>query len=214
MFFGEILKNLRREKGWTLKKVSEMTDFTKGYLSQLENNRIKSVPFKTLEILADVFNVAPQFLFADKPYNNVSNFARLQNKAPVLRWNQVENWLIHGDRMENAIALEYVPVVATSKESCFLLKIENDTMECQGRETFNQGEYVIVEPANDADNGEYVICTLSHGSDPILRKITKEGGRIILMPLNHRYDKHEIIDFENFNILGIVIEVRRLIHKN
>lgn len=62
---GQRLKGLRKEKGLTQEELSERTDLTKGYVSQLENN-VSSPSLETLMDLLEVLGCTPSEFFDEK----------------------------------------------------------------------------------------------------------------------------------------------------
>jgi transcriptional regulator with XRE-family HTH domain len=57
MALGEELKKLREARGLKLRQVEEKSGISNGYLTQLENNKIKEPSPNILHKLADVYNV-------------------------------------------------------------------------------------------------------------------------------------------------------------
>ena len=50
------IKELRKEKGYTLEKLAGLTGFTKGYLSKIERST-KTPPFATVQTIADALQI-------------------------------------------------------------------------------------------------------------------------------------------------------------
>lgn len=61
---GIRIKELRIMKGMTLEQLAQKTDFSKGYLSKVENSK-KSPPVSTLIRIADVLNVRLTDIFGE-----------------------------------------------------------------------------------------------------------------------------------------------------
>lgn len=62
---GEKIKNLRKEKGITQRDLSEKINYSHSYIGDLESNRTNP-SIKTLEILAEYFNVDTVYFFETK----------------------------------------------------------------------------------------------------------------------------------------------------
>lgn len=58
---GENIKRLRKEKGLSQERLSEMVNITPGYLSEIENNK-KSVRLETLVSIANALSIPPDKL--------------------------------------------------------------------------------------------------------------------------------------------------------
>nr|WP_307999288.1 cupin domain-containing protein [uncultured Merdimonas sp.] len=63
---GEKIKALRTAQNLTLKQLSEMTNLSTGFLSQMERG-LSSIAIDTLENIADVLGVSLSSFFDDKP---------------------------------------------------------------------------------------------------------------------------------------------------
>jgi transcriptional regulator with XRE-family HTH domain len=62
---AENIKTLRRQKRFTLKKLADLTDLTKGYLSKIERSK-KAPPYSTLNRIAMALGVDVSFLLGEK----------------------------------------------------------------------------------------------------------------------------------------------------
>lgn len=60
------IKNLRKAKNLTLIDLSNKSDLSTTYLSDLENNKLDNCSTKTLEKIANALNVNPKDLFYSK----------------------------------------------------------------------------------------------------------------------------------------------------
>lgn len=110
MTLGERIRTLRREKGYSILKLKELTGLSKSTISEIENNK-SSPTAKTLETIAKALNVSIFELFDEVNNTKVSNFLhageaikfyRNNNKLsqndlcklmniPISRLNQIEN---------------------------------------------------------------------------------------------------------------------------
>lgn len=66
---GTILKDLRKERKLTLKKLAEMTDVSISFLSQVERGK-SSVTLESLKKIADALKVNPTVFFPDASSND------------------------------------------------------------------------------------------------------------------------------------------------
>jgi transcriptional regulator with XRE-family HTH domain len=62
---AENIKILRKQKKFTLKKLADLTDLTKGYLSKIERSK-NAPPFSTLNRIAMALGVDAAFLLGEK----------------------------------------------------------------------------------------------------------------------------------------------------
>ncbi len=89
-------------------------------------------------------------------------------------------------------------------EESFVLEVQGDSMI---EECICNGDYVIVEHRNYADNGDMVIAMINH-EKATLKKYFHEGNRIRLQPANFAMDPI-YVDPQSVSIHGRVIGVLR-----
>jgi len=75
--FGDTIRNRRVELILTLKELSEITNFSIPYLSDIENNRKTPSNNKTLKILSNALNINLEYL---KYISNKTNLIILLSK--------------------------------------------------------------------------------------------------------------------------------------
>ncbi len=59
---GEKIRTLRKEKGYTLEKLAELTDSSKSYIWELENKSPPRPSAEKIGKIASVFGVTPEYL--------------------------------------------------------------------------------------------------------------------------------------------------------
>lgn len=59
---GKNLRQLRKEHGMTLKEVSDKTELSISFISQVETNK-SSITIESLMKIAEVFHVTPSYFF-------------------------------------------------------------------------------------------------------------------------------------------------------
>jgi repressor LexA len=69
------------------------------------------------------------------------------------------------------------------------------------------GDYIVIESKNEFKDGQIVLVRLDK-KNITLRKVSKEGGKILIHPLN-LYMDGKIVDGSEIKILGIVLGVIR-----
>jgi len=209
--FGKNLKAIRKAKKISASELARLTNFTRSYISRIENELHNRPVYPTVKKIADALNVSVDMLLYGKEYKNFENFDRVVNFAPIVKWDEIEDWLTQGDSMLSKRVFEHVALSSDRKKDCFVVKVESDVMQSKGGITFNPGDYVIVEPAKDADNGKFVICKYGQNDTPVLRQLFKAEGRITLNCLNDKYGHNVFDDLSKIEILGVVVERRIMI---
>lgn len=75
---GALLRDLRRSAGLSVRTLSEMTGLSLGQLSNLENDRIKTVNPAHLAVLADPLGVSIYTLYKAAGYRSPESLADLE----------------------------------------------------------------------------------------------------------------------------------------
>ena len=102
---------------------------------------------------------------------------------------------------------EYVTVPAallSRSTGNYVLKVRGDSMI---EECIADGDYVIMEPRESAENGEMVVA-LINGQEATLKRIYREAGRVRLQPSNAAMDPIFISD-QDVRVQGIVVGIWR-----
>ena len=89
--------------------------------------------------------------------------------------------------------------VAADSEADFAVRIAGDSMEPR----FVNGQTVWVKAAQDANNGDIVLCTLNDQS--YCKKLRKDENGIALISLNKKYAPIPVREEDEFRIAGIVV---------
>jgi len=88
------------------------------------------------------------------------------------------------------------------EKDCYVLQVRGDSMI---DEQIRDGDYVIVERRDHAENGETVVA-LVNGNEATLKKFYRENGRVRLQPANPNMKP---IYVTNVQVQGVVIGVLR-----
>lgn len=95
-----------------------------------------------------------------------------------------------------------VPSVIGGREGDYVLEVRGESMKDAG---IMDGDYVIVHPAPDADNGEIVVAMLDQ-EEATVKRLFKENDHMRLQPEN---DTMEPIITTDASVIGKVIGVFR-----
>ncbi len=99
---------------------------------------------------------------------------------------------------ENVEEYVDVPSVIGSQEGDYVLEVHGESMKDAG---IMDGDYVIVHPAPDADNGQIVVAMLDE-EEATVKRLYKESDRLRLQPEN---DSMEPIISTDAQVIGKVI---------
>ena len=101
-------------------------------------------------------------------------------------------------------SIEFPESMVKKSKDTFALQVQGDSMI---EEYICDGDYVIVEHREYADNGEMVIAMINH-SEATLKKFYREKDRIRLEPANHQMSPI-FVNPQDVTIHGIVVGVLR-----
>jgi len=98
----------------------------------------------------------------------------------------------------------WVPEDMIGRGRTYVLQVKGQSMI---EEQIRDGDYVIVEDRQEAEDGEMVIALL-HGDSATLKKLYREGDRVRLQPANAAMDPI-YARAEDVRVQGVVIGVLR-----
>lgn len=163
------------------------TSSVHSHLETLEKNgyirRDQTKP-RAIEIVDDSFNLTRREIA------NVPVVGQVAAGLPILAVQNIENYF--------PIPAEYMP-----KNPSFMLRVKGNSMINIG---INNGDLVLVEEKNTADNGDIVVALIDDSAT--VKTFYKEKGYVRLQPENDEMDP--IIVKNNLQILGKVFGVFRL----
>lgn len=197
MNIGEILKDLRNEKGVPQQTVADYLGISKQGYGLYETGK-REPNHDTLIKLCEFFDVTMDFLFG------ISNDNSKAVRVPVLGKVQAG---IPIEAIEEIIDYEEITKDTAAEGEYFGLVVRGNSMEPK----FSDGDVVIVRKQPDVDNGEIAIV-LINGEDSTMKKIKKTNDGVMLIPNNPDFDvifysNKEIIE-KNVTIIGKVVELR------
>jgi repressor LexA len=97
-----------------------------------------------------------------------------------------------------------IPEDMVGKRETYVLRVRGDSMI---DEQIRDGDFVIVEDRQTAENGEMVIAMLE-GSDVTLKKFYRENGHVRLQPANPVMSPI-VVSADRVQVRGVVIGVMR-----
>jgi repressor LexA len=100
--------------------------------------------------------------------------------------------------------MEFPISMIRKPEKSYVLKVQGDSMI---EECIRDGDYVIVEHRNYADNGDTVIAMINH-KEATVKKYYHEGERIRLQPANSTMEPI-FVNPQELSIHGVVVGILR-----
>lgn len=158
--------------------------------------------------LAAILKADPAWLQFGKlsKSEDVKQFNQKQSKRiPVVNWQQVSTF--HFDEQVE----QYLDYFDYHSTNYFALQIKSDAMVSPLGQSisFNQDNFIIVNPAEDFSHRSFVIAVTNNKKEAIFRQYVEEGGQAYLKPLNPQYP---LIPFDKHTkIIGVVLAVITLL---
>lgn len=205
---GEYLKEIRLKRGFSLRRVDELTDITYSHLNMIENG-IRNVTPALLKNLAQLYKIDYLDLYEKAGYIDLIENEKKDNKythLPVLGRIPAG---IPIEMIEDIIDYEDISedMLKGGKEY-FALKVTGNSMEPK----YLDGDVLIVLKAEDCESGQDAIIAVN-GFDATFKRVFKTEQGITLQPLNNEYMpvfySNEDVKNKPVKILGVVKEIRR-----
>lgn len=199
---GEIIKELCRSHGITVKKFETDLGFANGYVGMMARQGTRPKEDR-LRLIANYFNVTPEYILGDPTAETSTGGVMIPLLGRVAAGIPIS-------AVENVIGQEEISQKMASTGEYFALKIKGDSMSPY----IMDGDIVIVRQQDDAESDEIVIA-LINGSDGVCKRLKKSEKALTLVSLNPSYTPmvytlDEVADLP-VRILGKVVEIRRTV---
>ena len=157
------IKELRKEKGLTLDKLSQITNIAPNTLNQYELGK-REPSFEIVKLLADTFNVSIDYMLGRTEENKQEK--KSSTKIPVLGTIPAG---IPIEAVEEVVDYEEISEDMATRGEFFALKVKGDSMS----PLINDGDVVIIKKQDDAESGKICVVMIN-GFDATLKEIKKE----------------------------------------
>ncbi len=210
---GIYLKELRKSKDLSLRRVDELTDITYSHLNMIENG-IRKVTPALLKNLATLYNVDYLDLYEKAGYIDLiedDKKSKIDSKPKGMRIPVLGSIPagIPMEMIEDIVDWEDISEeMLKGGKQYFALKIKGDSMFPE----YLNGDTIIVLKQDNCENGQDCVVAVN-GDDATFKRIFKYDNGITLQPLNNTYMpmfySNEDILNKPVKILGIVKQIRR-----
>ncbi|HCP23002.1 MAG: repressor LexA [SAR202 cluster bacterium] len=151
-------------------------------------------------------DVARGIEILDQEGQPVSNAPRVQIVGAIAAGSPIPVWSTEGSASsEEFDTVEISPDLQRRHGKLFGLAIKGTSMIDA---LIDDGDVVIVKPANNADNGEMVVAWLKEEEEATLKKFYAEGDRVRLQPANSTMEPI-YCSADNVEVHGKVVYVIR-----
>lgn len=230
---GDNIRRIRKEKGYSINKLSKETGISLGYLSDLENNKAKNPSMDKLKTIAkflettlsDIIGastiittpsgtgkpiIKPDFICEDGNQYEVK-FKKSIN-AKIIPDNFISIPIVGSIRAGKPIFAEdnflgTIPVMSNALKSdsiYFGLIVKGDSMNLE----FTEGSTLVVEKTPCLENGQIGVIRID-GMEATVKKVVISGSMITLIPMssNKEHIPHMYnLETDDIEIIGRVIQ--------
>lgn len=210
---GTYLKELRKSKNLSLRKVDELTDITYSHLNMIENG-IRRVTPALLKNLATLYNVDYLDLYEKAGYIDLiedDKKSKIDSKPKGMRIPVLGSIPagIPMEMIEDIVDWEDISEeMLKGGKQYFALKIKGDSMFPE----YLNGDVIIVLKQADCESGQDCVVAVN-GDDATFKRVFKTDNGITLQPLNNSYmpmfySNDDVLN-KPVKILGVVKQIRR-----
>lgn len=195
----QILRALRKERGWTQRYVAEKLGIHCTTYTKYETG-VSEPSFDMLRKLTEIFDVPTDYLLGKPPLSKSGSGQLIPVLGDVAAGIPIE-------AVQDIVDYEEIDQAMAATGDHFGLRLKGDSMEPRMRE----GDVVIVRKQDTAETGD-VAVVLVNGDSATVKRIKKGPSGITLIPNNPAYDPmfytNEEIETLPVRILGKVVELR------
>lgn len=202
MSISKILRDLREDSDLSQSELAKKLRINQSTLSLYEKGE-RTPTYENLLALANYYDVSLDYLTGRDIDINVSPIEQGETlRIPVLGSIPAG---IPIPAVEDVVEEVDIPVEWTKGgKEYFGLLVTGDSMEPE----YQAGDTVIVQIKPDCETGDDAVCFVN-GYNATLKRVKKIGNRIILQPLNPKYEPTTYGPGDKIRIAGVVKELRR-----
>lgn len=153
-----------------------------------------------IQLMADYFNVRRSDLTEERP-SNLVEVSPQTVKIPIL------GVIACGDPIlaeENITGYLYESPESLPGGTLFYLEAKGNSMEPK----IPDGSLVMIREQSEVEYGEIAAVLVNGDSEATLKKVTRQGDVVLLMPINGEYEPIIITEDNPARIIGKAVEVK------
>lgn len=228
--FGMLVKQLRKERGYVLEHVAKKIGSHKGYLSGIENGKVKPPSARFIRKLSKILDYDERemlkmaclekvpVLIREEFEEALQMYTRHGGKGDTDMVPSTRLLLLNGkdgkyptqlDKEGNPISLTnshaLVPKQVTSAR--YAIFVGDDEMKGKKPNSFSPGDILFLSTTASFKNKDVVFVIYTDHDKPVakIREISfKPGGKVVLRPWNRKH-REEIVNWDDIDLLMKVI---------
>ncbi|WP_054691182.1 helix-turn-helix domain-containing protein [Fructilactobacillus florum] len=201
--FGNEIRKIRKDKGFSLRKVEQRSGISFTFISKLENGNRNIPKPETLRKLAKGLRISEDEMFELAGITTLlpKNVTRISNddlvNVPIIGEIACGEPIIAEQNIDG-----YLPIPQDSVKdgNYFVLKCRGDSME----PTITNGSNVLIREQPDADDGQIAAVLLDDDTTATLKRIKHIKDSVFLIPDNPKYEPIVLNEDKPGKIIGIV----------
>lgn len=203
----------------TQMKLANKTGIGQTTIGRIRRGEVNATA-ENIRAIADAFGVPVGYLYGEDtsaPSSTAPASTGVQTehiappehvgKLPLISWVTAGNWAETIDNFAPGDAEEWIACPFKHSESAFILRVVGKSMYNPGGDrSFNDGDYIAVDPCREAHNGSMVVVRLDDDHTATFKQLLIEpNGERMLMALNPSWPNRIIHVNANATICGVVI---------
>jgi transcriptional regulator with XRE-family HTH domain len=207
--FGELMRRLRRERGYSLKTVARKLDTQKGYLSGIENGKVNPPSAKLVKRISTLYQQDERMLlrlaWADKAptliredaVRMVSHAELDEDSSPDVTSVRLLNpegqpfpSEVDGDGVLRPAGNTRLVLPRSRPAPEFAALINDDSMDSGDLPRYRQGDVILLSRAARIERASivYIVFNARDGARALIRKAMPEAkNALVLQPLNEKF---------------------------
>lgn len=194
----------REARGWKPAELARRASLSQPTVWALENGVTKEVKFSTIQKIAAATGKHVAFFTGGKE-DNVATDVNQYRRVPLISWVQAGRARPVSDPYHPAAPEEWEDVTVAVSAETFALRVRGDSMVAPDGSGFPEGAIIIVDPAMEARNGDFVVVRFQNSDEATFKRLVVDGPMKLLRPLNPTYPTIHIT--EDARLCGVVVEV-------
>ena len=203
---GERIKALREQFQMTQDELAEKLGTTKQTIYKYETGVVTNIPSDKIEEMAALFGVTPSYLMGwDDMTKSESPSLPSNLVSPAAYPLPVLGTICAGDGILCEENFEGYFFVDNTIRANYCLHVHGDSM--MDAEIYDE-DIVFIRKDFEYEDGKIYAVVYGAQQDAVLRKIYRDGGKVILTPCNSSY-KPLVMDPDDIFIIGECIGMYR-----
>lgn len=202
---GQRIRSLRKARGLSQKELQDALGWGDTRLSMYERDQ-RTPKIDLLRELARALQCSLEDLLNTEELDNGKPIALREATVPLISWVKAGSWAEVNDHLEPGEAMLWItPQSTLVSPHTFALRVEGDSMTAPNGMSFPEGCIIIIDPERSPKAGDYVVAKDIATQKATFKRLTTDGNRWYLKPLNPAYPAIEIDD-PSMRVIGVAIE--------